>query len=133
MTTEDLNARLDALERRVAALEGRGTADAAPTNDGVVTYQSPEQLTTLIERYMADPDARRAIAERGRAAVVGRHMRFYGRLRDRMDRLGWPPADPVRRDVERAWERVYGLSVRLHDASCPDQTFGRQRPPQAGG
>jgi spore maturation protein CgeB/GT2 family glycosyltransferase len=42
-------------------------------DDGVVTYQSPEQLTTLIERYMADPDARRAIAERGRAAVLGRH------------------------------------------------------------
>ena len=44
--------------------------------------------------------------------TVRRHLRFYGRLRARMDRLGWEWADPVRQAVERAYDAVHGLELR---------------------
>jgi spore maturation protein CgeB len=40
---------------------------------GVVTYATPAELERTIRRYLADPAARRARAERGRAAVLGTH------------------------------------------------------------
>lgn len=83
MTTEDLNARLDALERRVAALEGRGTADAAPTNDGVVTYHGRVSAPVDLEwTIQVDParvldlddsprtDVLAALGHPARAAIV---------------------------------------------------------------
>ncbi len=42
-------------------------------DDGLVTYRRREELLTTIDRYLADPAARRAIAERGRTAVLTRH------------------------------------------------------------
>jgi spore maturation protein CgeB len=40
---------------------------------GVVTYTGAADLALTVERYLADPAARRAIAERGRKAVLERH------------------------------------------------------------
>lgn len=39
----------------------------------VVTYADPADLALTVERYLADPAARRALAERGRQAVLERH------------------------------------------------------------
>jgi spore maturation protein CgeB len=39
----------------------------------VVTYADPADLALIVERYLADPPARRALAERGRLAVLERH------------------------------------------------------------
>ena len=46
---------------------------AAEFDGGVVTFESGAELRALVERYLADPAARRAHAERGRAAVLARH------------------------------------------------------------
>ena len=40
---------------------------------GVVTFETGEELHALIERYLADPEARAAHAARARAAVLARH------------------------------------------------------------
>ena len=63
----------------------------AEFDGGVVTYSSPADLALKIERYLADPDARRAIAERGRAAVLARHT-FTVRV-DRLVRVLLPMAE----------------------------------------
>lgn len=39
----------------------------------VITYRGRDELRALVERYLADADARRELAERGRAAVLERH------------------------------------------------------------
>lgn len=39
----------------------------------VVTYSDPADLALTVERYLADPAARKAAAERGRRAVLERH------------------------------------------------------------
>lgn len=46
--------------------------------------------------------------------VVGRHLRYLGRLRARMQRRGFPHHDPLVRLVTEAWEATHTLSVRLH-------------------
>ena len=40
---------------------------------GVATFDDPAELPPLVERYLADPDARRELAARGRAAVLAQH------------------------------------------------------------
>ncbi|MDQ2965774.1 MAG: glycosyltransferase, partial [Chloroflexota bacterium] len=40
---------------------------------GVVTYTDAADLALTVERYLADPAARRTVAERGRKAVLERH------------------------------------------------------------
>ncbi|TMD30802.1 MAG: glycosyltransferase, partial [Chloroflexi bacterium] len=47
---------------------------------GVVTYEDRQELLAKIERYLADPRERRALAERGRRAVLERHT-FEHRVR----------------------------------------------------
>ena len=42
-------------------------------DDGVVTYRRRDDLIVELDRYLADPEARRAVAARGRAAVLARH------------------------------------------------------------
>ena len=45
----------------------------AEFDDAVVTYVDRLDLARLIDRYLADPDERRQLAVRGRAAVIARH------------------------------------------------------------
>ena len=58
-----------------------------------------------------------------------RHLRFYGRLPERMDRLGWEWAGPLRQAVERAYDSVHWLSVMAHYARMPEQRGGSPAPP----
>lgn len=40
---------------------------------GVVTYRRRDELIAALDRFLADPEARREVARRGRAAVLARH------------------------------------------------------------
>jgi hypothetical protein len=51
-------------------------------------------------------------------AVVGRYLNYLGRLRERMQRRGFPPTDPLVLSVTKAWNEAHELSVRLHYLSC---------------
>src|SRR4051794_38190385 len=50
--------------------------------------------------------------------IVGRHLRFYNRLTDRRNRVGFPGDDTVLLAAFRAQHAVMALSVELHYASC---------------
>jgi hypothetical protein len=45
----------------------------AELDGGVVAYRTADELTSLVDRFLADPGARRAHAERARSAVLARH------------------------------------------------------------
>ena len=45
----------------------------AEFDGGVVAYEDADDLRTIIERFLADPEARREHAARARAAVLARH------------------------------------------------------------
>ena len=51
-------------------------------DDAVVTYTETDELRRLVDQYLADAAGRRAMAERGRRAVLGRHTFAH-----RVDRL----------------------------------------------
>ncbi len=55
----------------------------AEFDDAVVTYVGREQLASLVDRYLADPDERKRLGDRGRAAVLERHT-FDARARTLM-------------------------------------------------
>ncbi|HEX7473339.1 MAG TPA: glycosyltransferase, partial [Candidatus Limnocylindrales bacterium] len=42
-------------------------------DNGLVTYRRKDELIAVLDRYLADPEARRDVARRGRAAVLSRH------------------------------------------------------------
>jgi spore maturation protein CgeB len=46
---------------------------AVEFDGGVAIYEDADDLRAAIERFLGEPDARREIAERGRAAVLERH------------------------------------------------------------
>lgn len=50
--------------------------------------------------------------------IVGRHLRFYNRLTDRMNRIGFPGNNEVLLAAFRAQHAVQALSVHLHYSSC---------------
>jgi hypothetical protein len=52
------------------------------------------------------------------AAIVGRELRFLNRLCDRMNRLGFPPDDPLFRAAMLARNGMHGLNVAAHYANC---------------
>jgi spore maturation protein CgeB/GT2 family glycosyltransferase len=52
----------------------------AEFDGAVVTYREARELDALIERYLAQPSARRRLGERGRRAVLKRHT-FEARVR----------------------------------------------------
>ena len=64
----------------VIADDNPGLAEALP--GAVETYSSPMELGVKIERYLGNLDARRQIAERGRAIVLAEHT-----VEHRVDRL----------------------------------------------
>ena len=68
-------------------------------------------------------------------AVVGRQLRYLGRLRERMNVMGFPPTDPLFVSVTEAYHAVHGLNVRLHYLGCASGV-GRPAKPrgtEAGG
>jgi hypothetical protein len=52
-------------------------------------------------------------------AAVGRRIRYLGKLRDRINRLGWSPQDELWAATLLAFDRVQELFVKLHYLSCP--------------
>ena len=70
--------------------------------------------------------------------VVGRHLNYLGRLRERMQRRGFPHDDPLVGLVTASWEATHSLSVRLHYLSVASvlpiahhETPPVQHPPRA--
>ena len=51
--------------------------------------------------------------------VIRRQLSFLNRLQKRMERLGFPPADPLYRAVTEARNRVGELFVSAHYCACP--------------
>ena len=60
--------------------------------------------------------------------VVGRQLNYLGRLRDRMQRRGFPPNDELVVAVTKAYNAIHGLNVRLHYLCC---SSGVGRPEKA--
>jgi Glycosyl transferases group 1 len=67
------NRLYDALAAGAFVISDRIAGIGAEFDDAVVTYEGPTDLAALVDRYLADPDERRRLAERGRAAVLARH------------------------------------------------------------
>ena len=61
-------------------------------------------------------------------AIVGRHLRFYGRVRTRMERRRFRCDEPLYLAVCGAFDAVHGLNVNLHYLSCAPGTVGRAKP-----
>jgi glycosyltransferase involved in cell wall biosynthesis len=78
-----INNRLyDALAAGAFVISDRVDGIESEFDNGVVTYRDAPELLRLVDRYLADPDARAEHVERGRAAVLARH-----RFADRVDEL----------------------------------------------
>jgi hypothetical protein len=58
-------------------------------------------------------------------AIVGRHLRFYGRLRTRMERRRFPGDDRLYIKVSMAFNAVHALNVELHYLGCPQGQVGQ--------
>jgi hypothetical protein len=67
------NRVFDALACGTFVLADDNPALAAELPGAVPTYSSPDELGELIDRYLADPEARRKMVERGRALVLAEH------------------------------------------------------------
>jgi hypothetical protein len=52
------------------------------------------------------------------AAIIGRQLRFYNRLIERMERIGFPGNDPLYMEEIMTRNGVHRFSVTLHYASC---------------
>jgi hypothetical protein len=50
--------------------------------------------------------------------LVRRSLSFVGRLRRRMELLGFPPDDPLYRSTSDAHDALQELHVRAHYCSC---------------
>ena len=59
---------------------------------------------------------------------VRRQLRYAGRLRDRMNRRGFPPNDPLYVAATMAFNGLHALSVELHYLACSPGTVGRSAP-----
>jgi hypothetical protein len=59
------------------------------------------------------------------SAVVRRQLRYLGRLRDRLNAVGFVPDDTLMRETMKAYDAVHGLNVTLHYDGC--EAFRRER------
>jgi len=57
--------------------------------------------------------------------VVGRQLRYLGKLQRRMEKMRWPPTDPLYVDVCAAFDKIHKLNVALHYLSCDPGSVGR--------
>jgi len=67
------NRAYDALACGAFVISDRVPAIEEEFDGGLVTYGDADELERLVDRYLDDPDERRQLAERGRAAVLARH------------------------------------------------------------
>jgi hypothetical protein len=52
------------------------------------------------------------------SAALYKSLNYLGRLRKRMDQLGFPPNDELYKLAVAAWDRLHHLSVHVHYMSC---------------
>jgi hypothetical protein len=57
--------------------------------------------------------------------TISRQLRYLGKLRTRMEQLGFPPTDPLYQQVCAAFNHVHGLNVAVHYLSCNPGAVGR--------
>jgi hypothetical protein len=83
------NRLYDALASGAFVLTDRVPGIEAEFDDGVATYEGRDELLAAVERYLADPDARHVVAERGRQAVHERHTFAHrvATIREHLDPL----------------------------------------------
>ena len=67
------NRAYDALACGAFVISDRVPAIEEEFDGGLVTYGDADELGRLVDRYLDDPDERRQLAARGRAAVLARH------------------------------------------------------------
>jgi spore maturation protein CgeB len=67
------NRAYDALACGAFVISDRVPAIEEEFDGGLVTYGDADELGRLVDRYLDDPDERRQLATRGRAAVLARH------------------------------------------------------------
>lgn len=66
-------------------------------------------------------------AARIRAALAP-SVRYLGKLKDRMDQVGFLPHDPLYELVKDAYNAVHHLSMDLHYRSCKSGVYrGREK------
>lgn len=70
-------------------------------------------------------------AARQLCSQLRRPLGYLGRLRRRMEVLGFPPTDPLYLDTRRAQEALQDLHVRAHYLSCPQGVGIRPTEPPA--
>ncbi|CAN5697219.1 hypothetical protein BH09PLA1_BH09PLA1_22570 [soil metagenome] len=64
-------------------------------------------------------------------ASVRRSLAYLGRLRRRMELLGFPPDDPLYCSAAKAHDALQELHVRAHYCSCPSGVGVRATPDDA--
>jgi hypothetical protein len=57
----------------------------------------------------------------------GRMLNYAGRVKRRMERLGFPHNDPLYRETLRACDALQGLHMAAHYASCKSGVGKSQR------
>ncbi|HSL76574.1 MAG TPA: glycosyltransferase, partial [Candidatus Limnocylindrales bacterium] len=76
---------------------------------GIVSYETPDELRDLIDRFLADPAARARHSERARAAVLARHT-FEHRVAELLRHV--EPLLPTRRSFE-THEETRGTRITI--------------------
>ena len=56
---------------------------------------------------------------------IGRQLRYLGKLRERLERRGFVPLDPLYERVNAAFIATHALSVHLHYMTCDPGSVGR--------
>ncbi|HEY8666286.1 MAG TPA: hypothetical protein VIL86_06460 [Tepidisphaeraceae bacterium] len=86
---------------------------------------------TPVRAYSAEVDSRTLQKQQvaAMADTVGRELRYLGKLRQRMEQVGFPPEDRLYRSTSAAFNAMQGLFVELHYLSCSPETVGRQAMP----
>ena len=49
---------------------------------------------------------------------IMQHARYFGRLRARMEKVGFVPGDPLYERVKKAHDAMHDLSVHVHYLTC---------------
>jgi hypothetical protein len=55
--------------------------------------------------------------------TVRRKLRLLGRVRERMNHLGFPPCDPLYVATTTAWNAMHALHVELHYMGCTSGVY----------
>ncbi len=54
----------------------------------------------------------------GLQQAIAQHAQYFGRLRNRMEKVGFVPGDPLYERVKKAHDATHDLSVHVHYLVC---------------